>query len=151
MKEIKKIEVIVSNQTTVWVAEDGTEFTGNNAERKCFQYELKNNRAYCYKEYQKLNPTLLDGHLIRYIGPDATIVIVNLKSSKDYDILKQYTLHEQNITDRSYDIDEPKRYPYNMVIIRYPDYVSEYDEDLNSLISEFGFLLEQCKKAKKTM
>ena len=78
MKEIKKIEVIVSKEKTVWVSEDGTEF---NTKRECFQHELKNNRAYCYKEYHKLNPTLLDGHYIRYIGPDATIAIVNLKNS----------------------------------------------------------------------
>lgn len=149
MKKIKKIEVIVSNKTTAWIAEDGTEFVGDNAKRSCFRYELKNNRAYCYEEYRKLNPTLLDGHFIRYIGPDATIAIVNLKSSKDYDIFKQYTLHECNISDRSYDIEEPKRYPYNMIALRYPDYVSEYDEDLNSLISEFKFLFEQCEKAKR--
>lgn len=146
MKEIKKIEVVVSKEKTLWVSEDGTEF---NTKRECFQHELKNNRTYCYKEYHKLNPTLLDGHFIRYIGPDATLAIVNLKSSEDYDVFKQYTLHECNITDRSYDIEEPKRYPYNMIALRYPDYVSEYDEDLNSLISDFKFLLEQCEKAKR--
>lgn len=146
MKPIETIEVTITKKEIIWKAEDGTKF---NTKRECFQYELKNNRPYCYKEYQKLNPTLLDGHFIRYIGPDATIAIVNLKSSEEYDIFKQYTLHECNITDRSYDIEEPKRYPYNMIALRYPDYVSEYDEDLNSLISEFKFLLEQCEKAKR--
>ena len=149
MKEIKKFEVIISNKTTAWVAKDGTEFIGDDAKRNCFQYELKNDRAYCYKEYQKLNPTLLDSYLIRYIGLEATFAIVNLKNSKDYDIFKQYTLHECNITDRSYDIKEPKKYPYTMIALRYPDYVYEYDNDLNSLISEFSFLLDQCKKAKE--
>ena len=149
MKEIKKIEVIVSKETSLWVAEDGTEFTGNEGKRKCFQHELKADRTYCYNEYQKLNPTLLDGYFIRYIGSDATIAIVNLKNSKDYDVFKQYTLHECNITDRSYDIEEPKKYPYTMIALRDPDYVCEYDNDLNSLISDFSFLLDQCKKAKE--
>ena len=143
MEKIKEFEVVV-REKTVWVSKDGTEF---NTKRECFQYELKNNRPYCYKEYQKLDSTLLDGHFIRYIGPDATIAIVHLKSSEEYDIFKQYTLHECNITDRSYDIDEPKTYPYKMIAVRYPDYVIEYDKDLESLISQLEFLLEQCKKA----
>ena len=148
MKEIR-ITKIVEQTTITFEANDGNQFTGENAERECKNYEMQLNKELCETEFKKLKPIFLNNSILGWFGGDGSqqFIIVNLKDQYDFDCLRNYC--ESKSKYMEFYIDEPKEYPKQMVVSMDADWTCEYRQGLSVLTQEFESLVEKCHKAQE--
>ena len=139
-KEERTEERIITDTRTVFIADDGTEFDGYNAEMKCKEYE-KN------KEIYKLESEIKKYQIDEYEGlfpfpvydewRDCDCLWYNIKNKDEYDLIeKYYDLKDKNDIYFS----EPKSYSAIMCAVEYDGYTDGYY--LDEIIKEIGKFLK---------
>lgn len=147
MKEIR-ITKIVEQTTVTFEAKDGKQFTGENAERECKNYEMQLDKELCEKAFKKLKPIFLDEVIWQWFSGNTEdyFIIVNLKDQDDFDCLKNYC--ESRNPYIEVDINEPKEYPKQMVLSMSESWVCEYHKGLSDLTQQLESIVEKCHKAQ---
>ena len=127
MKEIRTIKFV--EQTEVkFVADDGKEFIGENAERDCRDYERTQDRKKVEQAFKRLDFVELKMPFIDWFSDEQGFYKVLLNSKSDYIAMMDYFNVVWNVYDNS--IEEPSAYPYTMTVSSSCDYVCEYKRDL---------------------
>lgn len=118
MKEVRTIKMV--EQTEIkFIADDGKEFCGYNAENDCRQYELQNNAALVKDNFERLNTVKIDFPLLDWFCDESEFWKIKLESKKDYFSMIDYF---KIVHNRYTDIGMPKEYPYTMhIILGYED------------------------------
>lgn len=148
MKEIR-VTKIVEQTTVTFEANDGKQFTGENAERECKNYEMQLNKELCEKVFKKLKPIFLNEVIWYWFSgnTDDQFIIVNLKDQDDFDCLKNYCESRNPYVE--FDIDEPKEYPKQMVVSMSDSWVCEYRKGLSDLTQQLESIIEKCHKVQE--
>ena len=124
IKEIKK--ELVEQITIKYIAKNGKEFTGPDAERECDRYERRLDREAIEKEFKKLNPVYLYDPLVDWVNCDTEMFLVTLNNKVDYEVrLMDYI-------DGAYKevvLNEPESYPCKKLIINMESYAGEYSKE----------------------
>ena len=127
MKEIRETKLV--EQTTIkFVANDGKEFIGENAESDCRNYERKSNDLMVQKEFEKLGAKQIEVPVLLFFMDYAEVWQVPLTSTRDYIAMKDYFEAIENCYDNY--TKEPEEYPYTMTVIKGYDWYDEYMTDL---------------------
>jgi hypothetical protein len=127
MKESRTIKMV--EQTEVkFIADDGTEFIGESAERKCRDYERQSNENKVKKEFERLDKKEIKLPFANWLDNEVQIWKVTLNSRADYFRLIDYckiTIGDWN----EYFMEEPKSYPYTTIVVTGCEWASEYKKD----------------------
>lgn len=138
MKEIRETKLV--EQTTVkYVADDGREFQGENAERDCRDYERTNNREKVETAYKRLDAKDITIPILNWVGEYGLTRVV-LNSKTDFVAMMDYFNVVWGVYDNS--LEEPKEYPYTMMVASGYDWVAEYRNDIKE---ELQKALDQLK------
>jgi hypothetical protein len=133
MKQI--IETKMVEQTTIrFIANDGKEFIGENAEKDCVQYERRLDKEKCEKEFKKLNPVYLNIPFLDWFTEDARVLLITFNSEADFETAIDYYKSQSNWTDCNFTEDKPINYPQTMVLIEGYDWVDNYRGDTKKII-----------------
>lgn len=143
MKEIRTIKMVEVTDVK-FVADDGKEFVGENAEYKCREYERTCDRKKVEDRFKRLDVVKLEIPLIKWFTPDCELYKIILNSRDDYFAMMDYY---NAIRDRcgyyEVNIDEPATYPYTMIVSEWESYVCEYTRDIKADIQTMQKTLEQ--------
>lgn len=127
MKEIRTIKMV--EQTEVkFIADDGKEFIGENAEKECRDYERTRDVKKVEMAFKRLDATELTTPFVSWWSDDNEFWKIILNSKNDYFAMMDYFKIVRNTYD--FDIEEPAEYPYTMMVSEGYDYVCEYKRDL---------------------
>lgn len=128
MKEIRETKLV--EQTTVkFVADNGKEFIGENAERDCKRYERQCDEDRVIRVFEKLDSKFLSIPFIeQFYGNEASLIAVKLNSKADYIALVDYLEVCNNGWDTR--IIEPTEYPCNKIITKGCEWAYDYNGDL---------------------
>lgn len=139
MKEIRTIKMV--EQTEVkFVADDGKEFVGANAENDCATYERQKNTNKVKEAFERLDAVNLKIPMINWYCDEAEVWRIVLESKKDYLAMTDYF----KVVDNCYDnyTEMPKEFPYTMTVLVGYDYFSEYSgnikEELEKALEQFN-------------
>lgn len=138
MKEIRTIKMV--EQTEVkFVADDGKEFIGANAERECRDYERTRDKAKVEKAFKRLNAIELKMPFVKWWSDEWGFWKIILNSKSDFIAMMDYFNVVWNVYDNA--IEEPSSYPYTMLVSEGCDYVCEYTgnikEELQKALEQF--------------
>ena len=139
MKEIRTIKMVEVTDVK-FIADDGKEFVGDNAERDCRDYERTKDVERVKKAFNRLEATELNIPLVEWVNCDCGFWKILLNSKSDYVAMMDYFDVIRNIYDNN--IKEPSEYPYTMTVYESYDYACEYDrdikEDLQKALEQFN-------------
>ena len=136
MKQI--IETKMVEQTTVrFVAKDGREFQGENAEKRCEDYERRLNTAGIEKEFEKLNKAYITLPLIDWVSCDCGVYVTTLNSEDDFNVLVDYyCVHNSDFDAEWY---KPKTFPATVIVTEEDSgYISIYKGSVAKIIEEMN-------------
>lgn len=129
MKEIREIKM-VEQVSVKFVADDGTEFVGEHAERDCRDYERTRSKEKVEWAFKRLDAVELDNSFLSWFGDEYGYWKILLNSKSDYVAMMDYFNVVWNVYDN--DIEEPKEYPYTMMVATGCEWVGEYRRDLKA-------------------
>jgi hypothetical protein len=129
MKEIRTIKMVEVTEVK-FVANDGKEFTGNNAERDCRDYERTSDRNRVESAFKRINFVPIDAPLIDWLDSEQGLHKVYLADRSDYVAMMDYFNVFWDVFENR--IEEPTEYPYSMIVYSYNDGVCEYKRDLKA-------------------
>jgi hypothetical protein len=133
MKEIRTIKMVEHTEVK-FVADDGTEFMGENAEMDCRDYERTKDIDKVEKAFARLDYKEFYIPFVDFINDTGYSQIV-LNSKSDYIAMMDYFNVVRNVYQN--DIEEPQAYPCKLTLYEGYDYVCLYKGDI----------IEQMKKA----
>ena len=140
MKEIRTIKMV--EQTEVkFIAEDGKEFIGENAEQECKTHERRMHEDQVKREFEKLGAVKIDIPMANWYIDEAMFWRVKLNSKKDYLTIQDYFEVVYQLSECY--MTEPKEYPYTMTVALGYDY---YDEYRSNIKEELQKALDQLNK-----
>lgn len=127
MKEIRRIKM-VEVEDVKFVAEDGKEFVGENAEKECVEYERQCNKSKVEQAFNRLDAEKIDIPMVNWYCDAAETWKIVLNSKHDYFAMTDYF----KVICGCYDIytEEPKEYPYTMIVTKGWECIDEYGYDL---------------------
>ena len=129
MKEIRTIRMV--EQTDVkFVADDGKEFVGENAERDCMNYERTRDRKKVEEAFARLDFTEFKMPFIDWFSEENGFYRIVLNSKKDFVAMNDYFKIVWNVFDN--EIAEPINYPCTKLIYYSYGYVGDYTRDLKA-------------------
>lgn len=136
MTEIRTTKMVEKTEVK-FVANDGTEFKGDNAKLECEQYERRVSEDKVKKAFARLDSAYIDIPFATWwYGDDAKLLKVELTSKQDYYTLIDYLV----VVDRCYEykiyLEEPKEYPYTMLVGEGYETASEYTNDLKEQLQK---------------
>ena len=139
MKEIREIKMV--EQVSVrFVADDGKEFIGENAERDCRDYERTRDENKVKEAFERLDAIELKMPFVDWWSDENGFWKIILNSKSDFIAMKDYFKVVRNVYDFS--VEEPKEYPYTMTVSEGYDYVCEYTrnikEELQKALEQLG-------------
>lgn len=127
MKEIRTIKMV--EQTEVkFIADDGKEFIGENAERDCRDYERTRDKKKVEQAFNRLDATELNIPFVKWWSDDWGFWKIILNSKSDFIAMMDYFNVVCDVFDNA--IEEPSSYPYTMIVSESCDYVCEYKKDI---------------------
>lgn len=135
MKEIRTIKMVEVTDVR-FVADDGKEFVGLNAERDCRDYERQQNKYKIDEEFKRLDIIKMNLPL-EWFSKD--IWKVEFETKKDYFRFADYfEVHYGNC-----EVDMPTEFPCTKLIAVYDDnYVTDYYGDIESIKKALQKVLE---------
>lgn len=133
MKEIRTIKMVEHTEVK-FVADDGKEFTGENAERDCRDYERTCDVNKVKKAFERVELIELKMPFVDWFSDEYGFYRVFLNSRSDYIAMMDYFNVVWNVWDNS--IEEPQAYPYTMIVSSSCDYVCEYKRDIKTELEE---------------
>ena len=127
MKEIRTIKMVEVTDVK-FVADDGKVFVGENAERNCRDYERTRDKKKVEEAFKRLDAVELEMPFVDWWSDDYGFWKIVLNSKNDYYAMMDYF----NVVWEVYDnyIEEPKTYPYTMIVSEACEYVHEYKRDI---------------------
>lgn len=128
MKEIRTIKMVEVEEVK-FIAEDGTEFIGENAENKCKEFERVQNEEKVKNEFRKLKPTYLNLPTVNWFSCDSEVILITVKNEIDFDItIKDYFhIKSPRWMDLSvFEDKKPTEYPCELVFISGEEWVDIY-------------------------
>lgn len=146
MKEIRTIRMV--EQTEVkFIADDGKEFIGENAERDCMIYERRKNEEKVINEFRKLKPKWIMQPVIDcFYGDIGEVISVTVNDEVDYDItIKDYFYIKSPYMEFcGYEESKPTEFPANIIIVSGGEWVDvygtveEFKEELLKAVAQLG-------------
>ena len=133
MKEIRTIRFVEVTDVK-FVADDGKEFVGENAERDCKDYERTRDKKKVEAAFKRLDFIELKMPFVDWFSDEQGYYKINLNSKTDYIAMMDYFNIVWHVYDNS--IEEPKEYPYNMTVWVSCDCVGEYKRDIKAELME---------------
>lgn len=127
MKEIRTIKMVEVTDVK-FVADDGKEFVGVNAERDCRDYERTRDVNKVKKAFERVDMVELKLPFVDWFSDDYGFYMVQLNSKSDFIAMMDYFNVVWNIYDNS--IKAPTAYPYTMTVSHSYDYVCEYNGNI---------------------
>lgn len=129
MKEIRTIKMV--EQTEVkFVADDGKEFIGENAEFECKTYERQCNKNKVEGVFKRLDAKEINIPMLDWYCECAEVWKIVLESERDYwsmvDYFKVVCGCYENYTEM------PKEFPCTMIVQRGWDCISDYAGNLKA-------------------
>lgn len=131
MKEIRTIKMV--EQTEVkFIADDGKEFIGENAERECATYERQCNEAKVEAAFKRLDAKRIDMPMLDWYCEAADVWKIVLESERDYWSMVDYF----KVVERCCDdyTEMPKEFPCTMIVQKgwecFSDYAGNLKEQL---------------------
>lgn len=123
MKEIRTIKMVEVTDIK-FIADDGKEFVGENAEFECKKYERQQNEHNVTKEFEKLNAKMIDLPFVYSFIDEGKIWEVTLNSKKDYYAMEDYF----NVIEGCYNnyVPTPNEYPCTITVLKHWDCIDEY-------------------------
>lgn len=145
MKEIREVK-LVEQVSVKFVADDGKEFIGENAERDCRDYERTRDEAQVIKEFERLDVKEISIPTAEWwYGSDYDAWKITLYSKRDYIAFIDYMYKVRGIWEGQGNpiLEEPKEYPYTTVVGAGYDWAYEYPieaikEDLQKTLEQLG-------------
>lgn len=133
MKEIRTIKMV--EQTEVkFVADDGKEFVGENAERDCKDYERTCDKKKVEAAFERVDFIELEMPFINWFSDEQGFYKAILNSKSDFVAMMDYFNVVWNVWDN--DINEPTAYPYTMIVSYSCECVCEYKRDIKAELEE---------------
>lgn len=123
MKEIRTIKM-VEQMEVKFVADDGKEFVGANAEKECATYERQRNVKKVEEAFHRLNAVKVNIPLLDWHCDCSEFWKIVLESKKDYFAMTDYFKAVVGCCDNYTDM--PNEFPYTMMVVTSYDYISEY-------------------------
>lgn len=137
MKEIRTIKMV--EQTEVkFIADDGKEFIGENAEKECATYERQRSKVKVEDAFNRLNAKKIDMPILDWYCEVADIWKITLESKKDYFAMVDYFKVVEGCCDNY--VDEPKDFPCTLIIQKGWECISDYCGNLKEQLQK---VLEQ--------
>ena len=129
MTEIRTIKM-VEEIDIKYIAEDGTEFTGENAKAYCETYERQSDEKRVTDAFNRLNIEKLNLPLIPWLRDYDEMWYVTLESKKEYYALYDYL----KVVLRMWEInlELPIAFPYKTWMYIGEDYATIYHDDLKA-------------------
>ena len=129
MKEIRTIKMVEVTDIK-FVADDGTEFVGENAERDCRTHERTCDMNKVKKAFERVDMIELDVPFVSWFSDEYALYRVQLNSKADFIAMMDYF----NVVWSVYDnyIKAPTAYPYTMTVSYCCDCVNEYNGDIKA-------------------
>lgn len=132
MKEIRTTRLV--EQTEVkFIADDGKEFFGNNAEAECRRYERTQNEERVVNEFKKLKPKWIDVPLIDWVGcGDNEVISVTVNDEIEFDTIVKdyYYIKSPDYMDfDSFESKKPKEFPANIVLVNGYEWVDIFGSE----------------------
>ena len=139
MKEIRTIKMV--EQTEVkFVADDGMEFIGENAERKCVEYERTRSRVKVEGAFKRLDAKRIDMPMLDWYCEAADVWKIVLESEKDYWSMVDYFKVVEGCCDNYTEM--PKEFPCTMIVQKgwecFSDYCGNLKEQLQKALEQLG-------------
>lgn len=139
MKEIRTIKMVEVTDIK-FVADDGREFVGANAESECRTYERQKDVNKVKECFNRLNATKIDVPLIDWFTDYVNVWKITLESKHDCYAMSDYF----KVVEGCYDnyVEMPKAFPCTMIVVKGYDYVDEYKcnlkEELQKALEQLG-------------
>ena len=127
MKEIREIKM-VEQVSVKFVADDGKEFVGENAERRCYDYERTRNEKSVKEAFERLDAKEIDMPIVSWHCDAAETWKIVLNSKQDYFAMTDYFKVILGCCDIYTEI--PKEFPYTMIVVKGWECIGEYEYDL---------------------
>ena len=144
MKEIREIKM-VEQVNVKFVANDGREFIGENAQQECEAYERRCNRDKVVEAYNRLDVKEIEMSVVEWwYGDYSRLWKITLESKKDYYAFVDYLIVEMGIYKGDMNFEEPKEYPYTTLVGAGCEWAYEYGtadqmkEKLQKMIEQLG-------------
>ena len=144
MKEIREIKM-VEQVNVKFVANDGKEFIGENAQQECETYERRCNSNQVVEAFNRIDAKQIDMPIAEWwYGDDAKLWKVTLESKKDYYAFIDYLIVEWGVYKCDMNFKEPKEYPYTTLVGKGCEWAYEYGsidqmkEQLQKLMEQLG-------------
>ena len=129
MKEIRTIKMV--EQTEVkFIADDGKEFIGENAERECCDYERQRNKNSVKEAFNRLDAKQIHLPMVNWHCDAAETWKIVLNSKQDYFAMTDYFKVVLGCCDNYTEI--PKEFPYTMMVVKGWECFDEYSYDLKA-------------------
>lgn len=139
MKEIRETKMV--EQTTIkFVANDGKEFVGDNAENECKHYEAICNENECKRLFGLLDYKKICIPFANWFA-DYDAYLVNITSERDYNIVRNFFEVRIGRCAEIY-LEEPKSYPYKTMVIETDCYADEYHNIANEMEKVKTFMVD---------
>lgn len=127
MKEIRTIKMVEVTDVK-FVADDGKEFVGANAENDCATYEHQKNVSKVKEAFSRLDAVRISVPLVNWYCDEAEVWQIVLESKKDYLSMTDYFTVVENCYDNYTEM--PKEFPYTMNVVVSYDYFGEYKSNI---------------------
>ena len=139
MKEIREIKMV--EQVNVrFVADDGKEFVGENAERDCRDYERTRDEKKVKEAFERLDAVEIYMPMLDWFCSESEIWKVKLESKKDYYTMVDYFKVVRYCCDNYTEI--PKEFPCTMIVMKgyecISDYCGDLKENLQKMLEQLG-------------
>lgn len=141
MKEIRTIRMVEHTEIK-FVADDGKEFTGPNAERECRIHEYSKNKERVTRNFAHVDFKHIEFPFLKYVFCDSTLYRAVLNSKLDFAAMMDYIDIVWDISDNY--IKEPQSYPCTMFVYRDCEYVSAYSGNLEDELENILNQLKVC-------
>lgn len=118
MKEIRRIKMVEVEEVK-FIADDGKEFIGENAEHECKTYERTRNNEKVTNEFKKLKPKWINIPLIDWVGCENEIISVTVNDEFDFTITVRdyFAIQSQWMDLEVFETKKPTEYPANIVLV----------------------------------
>lgn len=127
MKEIRTVKMV--EQTEVkFVADDGKEFIGENAERNCRDYERQRDEEKVKEAFKRLDLIKISIPILNWYNDGAEIWKVTLNNKAEYFAMTDYLKVVYNCYDIN--LEMPDSFPCTKTVASNYDYAYYYDDDI---------------------
>lgn len=133
MKEIRTVKMVEVTDVK-FVADDGKEFVGENAEVNCMTYERQKNENKVKEAFDRLDAVKVNIPLVNWFCDEAEVWKIVLESKRDYLAMTDYF----KVVDNCYDnyTEMPREFPYTMTVVVGYDYFDEYKDDIKGALQK---------------